>query len=74
VRILASRFYSAYFIIIILLVLSQDYSYKKTDNLSAITRKLRNFRPASELREQFLYGNTVWFSCSLVLVVSKGEM
>ena len=62
------------FIFIILLVLSHDYSYKKKDNLSLsdITRKLRNFRPTSELREQFLYSNTVWLSCPLVLVLSNG--
>jgi len=61
-------------IIIILLVLSHDYSYKKDNlSLSDITRKLRNFRPTSELREQFLYSNTVWLSYSLVLVVSHGE-
>ena len=52
---------------------SHDYSYKKKDNIMDITRNLRNFRPTFELREQFLYNNQVWLSCSPVLVVSKSE-
>ncbi|KAH9991460.1 hypothetical protein BJV77DRAFT_1007583 [Russula vinacea] len=35
----------------------QDYSSKKNDSVSDITRNLRNFRPTFELREEWLYNN-----------------
>ena len=46
----------------LILVPSHDFSYKKNDSVSDITRNLRNFRPTFELREQFLYSNQVWVS------------
>jgi hypothetical protein len=62
-------------IIIIPHVLSHDYSHKLDDvlTLSGETKKLRNYRPSFELREQFLYNNAVWLSRSPILIVSKGE-
>ena len=60
-------------VLITVIALSHDYSYKKNDSVSDITRNLRNFRPTFELREQWLYNNQVWLFCSPVLALTQGE-
>jgi hypothetical protein len=48
-------------VLITAITLSHDYAVKKNNNVSDITRNLRNFRPTFELREQWLFTNQVRF-------------
>ncbi|KAH9991459.1 beta-lactamase/transpeptidase-like protein [Russula vinacea] len=53
-------------------VASQDYSCKKNDSVSDITRNLRNFRPTFELREQWLYNNQMYMVGAYVVSTLTG--
>ena len=51
---------------------SNDYSYKRNNSVSDVTRNLRNLRPTFEFREQWQYNNQVMASCSSIPSVTQG--